>query len=54
MTYTPILSHIPHLQVPENRVKYAFDWYNKNNDYPNNFACYSYWIERCEQDGSDY
>lgn len=54
MSYVPHLSYIPHLQIPENRVMYAFDWYSKNHEHPNNFACYSYWIQQCTNDGSDY
>ena len=52
--YTPLEVKIPHLKVPENRLMYAFAWYQKQNDHPNNFACYSYWLERCMNDGSDY
>lgn len=54
MTYTPIHSWIPHLQVPENRVHYAYNNYEACKDHPNTFACYAYWIQRCEIDGSDY
>jgi hypothetical protein len=54
MTYVPILSKIPHLQVPENRVKYVHNYYKVCRNHPNNFACYAYWIERCKNDGSDY
>lgn len=54
MTYTPHLSNIPYLKVPENRVRLAFDWYNQNVDHPLNFPCYAYWIQKCENDGTDY
>lgn len=55
MTYTPHLPHnIPYLRVPENRVNLAFAWYSRNQEHPNNFPAYAYWIERCISDGSDY
>lgn len=54
MTYTPHLSKIPYLQVPENRVRLAFDWYQRQKDHPLNFPCFAYWIQRCENDGTDY
>jgi hypothetical protein len=54
MTYTPHLTNIPYLKVPENRVNLAFSWYSKDTEHPMNFPAYSYWIERCELDGSDY
>ena len=54
MTYTPHLSYIPYLQVPENRLNLAFNWYQRQPDRPQNFPCYSYWIQRCENDGTDY
>ena len=54
MTYTPIQSKLPYLQVPENRLNLAFDWYSRQKDHPLNFPCYAYWIQQCENDGSDY
>ena len=54
MNYIPTRSKLPHLRVPENRVRYAFYWYKMQRDNPMNFACYSYWIQRCKNDGSDY
>jgi hypothetical protein len=55
MTYIPhIPNNIPYLKVPENRVNLAFDWYSKKIEHPVNFACYSYWINQCKPDGSDY
>ncbi len=53
--YVPhIPKNIPYLQVPENRVNLAYAWYCRNTPHPLNFAAYSYWIEQCELDGSDY
>jgi hypothetical protein len=54
MTYTPIQSKLPYLQVPENRLNLAFNWYSRQKDHPLNFPCYAYWIQQCENDGSDY
>jgi hypothetical protein len=42
------------LKVPENRLNLAFTFYQQHEDHPLNFPCYSYWIQRCENDGSDY
>jgi len=52
--YTPHLSNIPYLQVPENRLNLAHNWYQRQSDHPLNFPCYSYWIQQCEDEGSDY
>jgi hypothetical protein len=54
MTYTPIHSDLPCLQVPENRVRCAYLNYEGCRDHPNIFAAYSYWIQLCENDGTDY
>jgi hypothetical protein len=54
MTYVPIQSSIPYLKVPENRLNLAFNWYQRQKDHPLNFPCYSYWIQQCTNDGSDY
>ena len=54
MIFTPHLSSIPYLKVPENRVNLAYAWYLRNTPHPNNFAAYSYWIEKCDYDGSEY
>lgn len=55
MTYFPHIPHnIPYLLVPENRVNNAFGWYQRNQDHPMNFPAYAYWIQKCENDGSDY
>ena len=54
MTYTPIHSDLPCLQVPENRVRCAYLNYEGCRDHPNVFAAYSYWIQLCENDGTDY
>lgn len=54
MTYVPHQSWIPQLQVPENRVKYVHNYYKVCANHPNNFPAYAYWIERCNNDGSDY
>ena len=54
MTYTPHLSKIPYLMIPENRVNLAFNWYQQDRSHPQNFPAYSYWIQCCENDGSDY
>jgi hypothetical protein len=54
MTYTPIQSSIPYLKVPENRLNLAANWYNRQEDHPLNFPCFAYWIQRCENDGTDY
>lgn len=54
MSYIPQESKHPHLQVPENRAMYAFKWFDENSDNPMIFAAFAYWIERCENDGSDY
>lgn len=53
-SYVPHHSWIPALKVPENRVKYAYSDYKVCRNHPHNFAAYSYWIERCVNDGSDY
>ena len=52
--YTPHLSWLPTLKVPEYRVELAFYSYTHQPDHPQNFPCFSYWIQRCENDGSDY
>lgn len=55
MTYVPHIPHnIPYLRVPENRVNNAFGWYQRKQDHPMNFPAYAYWIQRCENDGTDY
>ena len=54
MNYTPHKSYIPYLKVPENRLNLAFTFYQQHPDHQLNFPCYSYWIQRCENDGSDY
>jgi len=54
MTYTPIQSNLPYLKVPENRLNLAFNWYQRHEDHPLNFPCYAYWIQLCENDGTDY
>jgi hypothetical protein len=52
--YTPLQSKLPILKVPEYRVELAHYWYTHQPDHPQNFPCFSYWIQRCENDGSDY
>jgi len=52
--YTPIQSRLPFLQVPENRLNLAFNWYSRRSGHPNDFACYSYWIQQCEGEGTEY
>jgi hypothetical protein len=55
MTYVPHIPHnIPYLRVPENRVNLVSDWYSRKQDHPMNFPAYAYWIQECENDGSDY
>ena len=55
ITYTPHIAHnIPFLQIPENRVALAYNWYRRDIEHPMNFPAYGYWIQQCEQDGSDY
>jgi hypothetical protein len=55
MIYTPHLpKSIPFLLVPENRVNLAFGWYQRGQDHPMNFPAYAYWIQECQNDGSDY
>jgi hypothetical protein len=53
-SYVPHHSWIPALKVPENRVKYVYNYYKVCKNHPHNFAAYAYWIERCVNDGSDY
>jgi hypothetical protein len=52
--YTPTPTNIPYLQVPENRLELAYNWYSKDWPHPLNFPCFSHWINQCEGDGSDY
>ncbi len=52
--YTPIKSGLPFLNVAENRLDLANNWYGRQNNHPNNFACLSYWIQQCEGEGSNY
>lgn len=54
MTYVPIQSSLSYLKVPENRLNLAFAWYQRQEDHPLNFPCFSYWIQQCEDEGSDY
>ena len=54
MVYTPIQSKLAYLQVPENRLNLAYNWYKRQSEHPLNFPCYSYWIQQCEGEGSDY
>ena len=54
--YTPHLSKLPILKVPEYRIELAHYWFtNTSQPYnPGTFLSYYYWIQRCENDGSDY
>jgi hypothetical protein len=51
--YTPLPTKLPILSVPEYRVALAFYWYDEARR-PHNFLALYYWIDRCENDGSDY
>jgi len=46
-TFKPQLSLVPYLQVPENRLELAYKWYAREPNYADNFAAFSYWLERC-------
>jgi hypothetical protein len=52
--FKPHLSKIPYLQVPENRVALAYNWYAREPKHENNFPALSYWLERCSNDDSNY
>jgi hypothetical protein len=53
--YTPAPTKVPHLQVPENRLEYAYQWCQAGGrHHPLHFSCFAYWIDQCETDGSDY
>jgi len=54
MTYIPTHSDLPCLKIPENRAKYAYQYYKVCKDHPHAFAAYAYWLERCANDGTDY
>ena len=40
--------------VPEYRVALAHYWYTRQPERPYKFLSFYYWIDRCENDGSDY
>jgi hypothetical protein len=54
--YTPLPTKLHLLKVPEYRVELAHYWFTHTSkpEHPHNFLSFYYWIDRCENDGSDY
>ena len=52
--YASVPTKLHLLMVPEYRVALAHYWYTHQPERPYDFLSFYYWLDRCENDGSDY